>query len=361
MSNVVFILGAGASRQAGAPLMNDFLDVARGLCTSGEAGDAKPSFELVFKGLNALQNVHSKSMMDIHNLESVFAAFEMASILGKCPGLDTKEIEQLVPAISKMIAKTVEVTLQLPVAQCRIVPPAPYDSFVRLVVHLREKVRKTVAVLTFNYDLAIDHAFYCGGLPFGYHLPRERCPQSDTSLLKLHGSMNWAICSKCGEVVAWPLGDFFRAVPYDPDDLGRAKLVQLRVASNLGRFRHCSAEPSEPRPYLVPPTWSKKDGHHSLSTVWQRAAVELGEAEDIFVIGYSLAEADSFFRYLYALGTVGGAPLGRFWVFDPDETGSVNRRFSQLLGPGAQARYRYHRMPFDTAISCIGSEYRFQG
>lgn len=31
MSDVVFILGAGASRMGGAPLMNDFLDVAQSL------------------------------------------------------------------------------------------------------------------------------------------------------------------------------------------------------------------------------------------------------------------------------------------------------------------------------------------
>jgi hypothetical protein len=49
MSQTVFVLGAGASRDAGGPLMFDFLDIAERLMRSDEVGDAKASFELVFK------------------------------------------------------------------------------------------------------------------------------------------------------------------------------------------------------------------------------------------------------------------------------------------------------------------------
>ena len=40
MASVVFILGAGASKQAGAPLMNEFLDVAYDLWKMGRVSDA---------------------------------------------------------------------------------------------------------------------------------------------------------------------------------------------------------------------------------------------------------------------------------------------------------------------------------
>ena len=39
MSNVVFVLGAGCSKQCGAPLMADFLDVASFLHSTGKVGD----------------------------------------------------------------------------------------------------------------------------------------------------------------------------------------------------------------------------------------------------------------------------------------------------------------------------------
>jgi hypothetical protein len=41
MSNTVFILGAGASKQAGAPLMKDFLDTAHALWKTGKVGESE--------------------------------------------------------------------------------------------------------------------------------------------------------------------------------------------------------------------------------------------------------------------------------------------------------------------------------
>lgn len=83
MANTVFILGAGASYQAGVPLMNDFLDVAYNLWRTGEAKDFDQQFASVFRGRSALQQVHSKSQLNIQNIESVFAAFEMGKTLQK--------------------------------------------------------------------------------------------------------------------------------------------------------------------------------------------------------------------------------------------------------------------------------------
>ncbi len=79
MADTVFILGAGASKEAGAPLMGEFLDVAHNLWKT--EGSTMPAFETVFRGISRLQQVHSKAKLDIQNVESVFAAFEMAKTL----------------------------------------------------------------------------------------------------------------------------------------------------------------------------------------------------------------------------------------------------------------------------------------
>jgi len=89
MADTVIILGAGASKQGGAPLMHDFLDVARDLLSADKVGDARKSFETVFRGISALQQVHSKSELDILNLESVFAAFEMGLLLSETFGCNS--------------------------------------------------------------------------------------------------------------------------------------------------------------------------------------------------------------------------------------------------------------------------------
>ena len=99
---------------------------------------------------------------------------------------------------------------------------------------------------------------------------------------------------------------------------------------------------------IVPPTWSKGEYHSQLTKVWSRAAAELSDAENIFVSGYSLTETDSFFRYLFALGSVGSARIKRFWVFDTDQGGGkVEQRFRTLRGPGiAENRFLYEQRQF---------------
>jgi hypothetical protein len=103
----------------------------------------------------------------------------------------------------------------------------------------------------------------------------------------------------------------------------------------------------------VPPTWNKADHHQALSTVWANAAHQLGEAEYIFIVGYSLPETDAFFRLLYALGTVGKNPLHKIIIYNPDTGGQVDARFKSMLGSGAAARYEYKSKTFQDAIHDI--------
>jgi hypothetical protein len=81
MSKTVFILGAGASFEAGAPLMKDFLDKSEQLRDLGRIPDSQREFDLVFKALAALNHAHSKAVLNVRNIEEVFAAFEMAKLI----------------------------------------------------------------------------------------------------------------------------------------------------------------------------------------------------------------------------------------------------------------------------------------
>lgn len=99
MSQAVFILGAGASRDCGAPLMYDFLDTASRLLSIGEVSHKKEHFNRVFKAISSLQAVHSKSQLDLNNIESIFTALEIANILGKLPGFQSEEIPDVIASL----------------------------------------------------------------------------------------------------------------------------------------------------------------------------------------------------------------------------------------------------------------------
>lgn len=350
MSSVVFILGAGASRQAGAPLMHDFLDVASNLWKRGEIDDEedRDHFRRVFEGLGRLQHVHSKAQLDIQNLESVFSAFEMAQTLGGFGGFNRADMEALSRSMNRLIVVTLEKTLLFPVGgDGSLRPPEPYKDFAQRIKYILSEARpkQTVSVITFNYDLAVDYALFVERIPFSYHLAEGR--HSDVPLLKLHGSLNWGVRKSDGKIVPWELAEYMNVV--SQIFVRSSAQVPLLTGARM-KDREGTTGGFEVEPVIVPPTWNKASHSSQISMVWARAATELSEAENIFVIGYSLPETDLFFRHLYALGSVGSNPLKRFWVMNPDNSGKTQERFEGLLGPGARGRFLYLAKKFGEAI-----------
>ncbi len=122
MSNTVFILGAGASKRGGAPLMAEFLDVAQNLWRTGEVREFEQSYSKVFEAIGALQAVHSKSQLDIDNVESVFAAFEMAKTLSTFPGMEVSQIQSLIDSMKSVIVSTIEKRLTFTVSNGTVYP-----------------------------------------------------------------------------------------------------------------------------------------------------------------------------------------------------------------------------------------------
>jgi hypothetical protein len=84
----------------------------------------------------------------------------------------------------------------------------------------------------------------------------------------------------------------------------------------------------------------------------------LSEAEHIFVIGYSLPTTDEFFKYFYALGSVGSSIPTLFSVVNPDS--GIAKRFKLIVGPTAASPncLRPVLERFDAAIPFISTELR---
>lgn len=349
----VFILGAGASRQAGGPLMSDFLDRAETLMRLQNLGttEVQNDFNDVFTAIAELQGVHSKSFLDLANIEVVFGAIEMARLVGKLGERNIEQIVKLGESIITLIYKTLEYNIKFPVRDQYTYPPDPYDIFLEVLSnvnreHLKNgRIGHEYSFITFNYDLALDFTLNYHRTSYDYCLSDEPAYGS-TPILKLHGSINWGICEKCNKIIPYNINKAnFNIWP-------NAKFVYYDLGSNLRNVNHCDTLLKGP-PVLIPPTWNKTGYHQQLGNVWKRAALELSDAENIFVIGYSLPETDSFFRYLYALGSESATRIKRFWVFNPDTNGGVEARFRDLIGRGIENRFFYKSVTFDKAIPII--------
>ncbi len=77
---------------------------------------------------------------------------------------------------------------------------------------------------------------------------------------------------------------------------------------------------------------------------------ELGAAENIFVIGYSLPETDAFFRYLFALGSQSSVRLKNLVILNPDKSGETEKRFRNLIGRGIESRFQYLSKGFSEGV-----------
>ena len=334
--------------------MSDFLDVAGNLLRSNQVQEKRTEFERVFSAIGALQVVHSKAQLDLNNIESIFTVLELGRIIQRVPGLSAEQIPLAIAALKELIVKTLEITIKFPATEGYIGVPKPYEEFASLIKHLYQDAfpTQTAAVISFNYDIAADMAMHRADLGPDYVIEKPPNRYVHVPLLKLHGSLNWATEKSSRKIRPLHLASYLQHYHYTGHE--KHSLTRVPIGTQLVEYfaRHASAE-VESEPVIVPPTWNKADYHAALSNVWASAANHLSEAEQIYVIGYSLPETDSFFRHLYALGSVGTTPLRKIAVFNPDSTGAIDARFQALLGPGAKARYEYHVKTFEQAIGHI--------
>lgn len=337
MADDVFILGAGASADSGAPLMSNFLDTAEDLYIRGAFGKDGEAIKQIFDLIAHLDRVYAKSHLDLLNIEALFGAVEMGRLIGRIGEYDRGQVDALRHSMVTLIVRTLEESVRLPIdpKTDRVLPPRSYQRFVRVLERLGN-----VSVITFNYDLALDYTLLRNAGMFTYGLGVGA--QEGIKLLKLHGSTNWVRQRDGGDIVARDVRDYI-------ERSDGASVARLRVSRCFGTA--CSAGAAESTPVIVPPTWSKSDYHSGLSAVWQQAAEEIGSARNIYVVGYSLPESDFFFRYLFALGTLSATRVRRFWVMNPDESAETEQRFARLVGEGLRPRFKYVGVKFEDIVN----------
>lgn len=333
MAETVYILGAGASASAGAPVLKGFIDAAiqtekdRVLKSPEDVSD----FRLVLDARAALRAVHQKSKIDLDDLEDLLGAFEMSTLFEKLADWPADRIRELPKAVRTVIARTLWHGIKFPVEKengrsSRILPPVPYGDFAELLARNGGGDGK-IAILTFNYDIALDYALHSEGVPFSYMLDAGD-KTVGVEYLKLHGSLNWGRCRECGKIKPLMFNEFFSKRQFN---LYGVEFVKVDLAKELSQLLGCHPTGVAPEPVIVPPTWNKGDHHKQIAAVWRRAANHLAEAENIFVIGYSYPESDQFFKYLFALGTLGDGWLRDIEIINPD--GGVYDRMRKLMGP----------------------------
>src|SRR6266404_7513487 len=191
----VYILGAGFSRDAGAPLIHDFLDRAREFFDDPDSAldpQERQQFEQVFKFKREVARAREKFRIDLDNIEQLFGLVEMSQRLGS-------SLPETRDATVYLIAKTLQLALmdtsKRPQVRVGLAPGSVgsfigyvrrgqsggdvfdtdiYTHFALLLAGKYDDQRKvgfrSNTVITFNYDLVVDDALARVGAKPGYEL-----------------------------------------------------------------------------------------------------------------------------------------------------------------------------------------------
>ncbi|HEX9907044.1 MAG TPA: hypothetical protein VGB78_01065 [Thermoplasmata archaeon] len=275
IEKVVYVLGAGASYDAGGPLTRDFFAKNRKY--------DEEIYQRHFYGnkkYEAIASIYDDWKLRHWNpdIEKFFSEVATRDVYGDFVLPSTNE--RISPSKVRNWLVWYMSTYIHRSCSAQRTPPKYYFDFIELL----KKREHPGSILTFNYDLVFDKLILDRYNAIDYGLPRSDVYVKPRSLdiwsgirmLKLHGSLNWTRCDTCERID-----------------------VTLKSRAHLERRKGCRIGCAGYRnPVIVPPVRDKERFLGSANPIWRKAHEELEEADKTVLIGYSVPEADAAARAL---------------------------------------------------------------
>lgn len=305
----VFVLGAGFSVEAGAPMQENIMGEIFRIHSKNAQKYSENDF-ILFENLLTKQLFYKESQFEKIQLEDLFTPLDrcLADNIN-FRDLSLHEILKTRQAIFNIIGTTMRILLEENPNKKNYI-----DQFADYLVNesskrIDKKYRTVdpVSVISTNWDILLDTSIY--------NTIRQKHPENavvdyccyissldeddetvkpglekigaggfNVKLLKIHGSLNWLQCSRCMRLYA-----------------GFNQKIALR---NDKTCRHCNKNFHSDNPVnllisnLIMPTFIKDLSNPQYKLIWQNAGIELSEADKIVFIGYSLPSADFEMRQL---------------------------------------------------------------
>ena len=310
---IVYVLGAGFSYNAGVPLQSEILQRIKNLDPL-----STPS---VFSDMFAESQGRSISFINrifeaVPNprLEDVFTLIDQSiSHKNYCAGFNWQELEVVRKALFNAIV------LLFHTHESRISPKAQklYRSIAGYFIEERVKAGQKehpFSIISLNWDCVLENAIYwfldqCGGNKVDidyccYTTPLEGTSRHthsinqkavglfNTKFIKLHGSVNCVLCPNCNRLYT---------------GLGAPReLLEEYIAGKICPRCHsvrdvtgiATSSGPELESLIISPTFIKEFNNAHIQMIWHNAYIDLCEAKKVVFIGYSLPEADYHLRTL---------------------------------------------------------------
>lgn len=314
----VYILGAGFSKSAEAPLQSEIIDEIFKLTDDNILAleidnrhkaqtllntfkDFRGSFE---KFLENELNL-SKNRFKDTTLEDIYSLIDKSIINNMSfRNIPRNELIQLRLQINALIIILMKCKLQS-------VESLHINKFSNNLVSIRRNNinKDPFTIISTNWDIILENSLLNyidsqeGILDYCFYLHRYDSGEKlrsglyyrgqgkyNLKILKLHGSMNWLQCQRCQRVFV----TFFQKIALD-EFLSKPTCPLCEQQFSITPEKNKGAYLSS---VLVMPTFLKDLNIFQLKLTWQIAGIELQEANKIVFMGYSFPLADFDFRHL---------------------------------------------------------------
>jgi len=310
---VVYILGAGFSYDAGVPLQSQILQRIKDLDLL-----STPS---VFSGMftesqGRIISFVNRIFEEVPNprLEDVFTLIDQSiQRRSYCVGYGWQELE----VVRSALLNAIVILFHTHESRIKSNSQEFYRSIAGYFVKERVKAGQKehpFSIISLNWDCVLENAIYwfldqCGGKKVDidyccYTTPLEGTSRHIHSInqkavglfnikfIKLHGSVNCVLCPNCNRLYT---------------GLGATRelfdeYIAGKICPRCYRVREDADSTALNKPILEPliisPTFIKEFNNAHIQMVWHNAYIDLCEAKKVVFIGYSLPEADYHLRTL---------------------------------------------------------------
>jgi len=217
VSNTVYVLGAGFARGVGIP-------VSKELVSNEEFSYLKNKLKRDLD-IKKIENLQSYVQFRIENeycdknVESVLNHLATAKYLYMESTTEDKtyDAETVFEDLLWYIARIIKEKM----ADNKEDIPEEFFTFLKSVYNNRD------VIVTFNYDILLEVLLTSLGFGYGYGID-EKKNEREQLILKLHGSLNWGKCSKCG-----PVNVHDKILSYETTSAVKCPLCKSKIFSPL--------------------------------------------------------------------------------------------------------------------------------
>ena len=347
----VFIIGAGFSKAAGYPLGSEMLTEL------GEFVERNSNFVHLgnfWSGFDSWRKSQTDTgvleLIDTGNVEFVITYldllahaedFKRMQYFKKEKQLEESEVNKLIYERGRRLEETKEFFLKVSIAR---------ESLKRLLVEYFEHkhcegreeakgeyikdfcknfVNQGDVFITFNYDALLERALYslCRWSPsdgYGFNVDFKEIEQwkkhepaalgeSAVKVLKLHGSVGWYINNSNNKIF-----------------LNRGRFLQNFIPGIRDNAELDYPPDQNDIPVVMEPSFIKPIEQKELLNIWDEARRMLERAKEVFILGYSMPQADASAQNLIVHSLRANAGQQKITIVNPDL--EILGRYEELLG-----------------------------